>query len=371
MALDQNRGGSQPSIGSVSAGDALNKRRSASSVYINLELEPNDRLLIDMAGRYEYYSDFGSNLAGKLAIRYKLLPKFSVRSSISNGYRAPSLQQCYISGIQNFRGTTGQTVRVFNNESNITRAFHIPSLTAERAVNLSVGFTSRLSPSVSFTLDGYMIQIKNRIVLSGIFRKTDPQVAAILSNFPGIDFVQFYTNAINTRTYGVDAVINGNWNIHKTNISLTLAANINRHSIYGAINTSDVVKTISNYNNILFGVEERTTLKRDQPGEKVILSAVVNKGKFGFVLRNTFFGSTEFTTVSTNLVDTVYDFFSSRILTDYNINYTPKTWLTITAGVNNVFNTYPDRRKNGEYANGSIPYGANGRYYFLNMRFNL
>ncbi len=365
------QGGSQPSIGSVSAGDALNKSRSASSVYINWELETNDRLLIDIASRYEYYSDFGGNLAGKVALRYKVSSKSSIRGSISNGYLAPSLQQRYFVGIQNFRGATGQTVRVFNNESDITRAFHIPSLKAERALNLSAGFTSRLSPSINFTVDGYLIQLKNRIILSGIFRRTDPQVEAILTPYPGIDFVQFYSNAINTRTYGVDAVLNGNWTFQKTNIGVTLAANINRHAIFGAIKTTDVVTDISNYTKILFGVEERTTLKRDQPGEKVILSAFVNKGKFGFVLRNTFFGSTETATLASNLSDILYEFFSSRILTDCSIKYTPKRWVTITAGGNNIFNIYPDRMiRNGEYANGSIPYGANGRYYYLNMKFN-
>ena len=363
------QGGSQPSSGSISSGDAINKNRTASSVYVNLELEPNDRLLVDIAGRYEYYSDFGSNLAGKLAMRYKLSPKFSIRGSVSNGYRAPALQQRFFSGIQTFRGKE-QTVRVFNNESNITRAFHIPSLTAESALNLSAGLTSKLSRSVSFTLDGYIIQLKNRIILSGVFDRTrDPQINDILVDYPGIDLVQFYTNAINTRTYGIDAVLNGNWTVQKINIGLTLAANINRHAVFGTIKTTDVVKDISNYTKILFGVEERTTLKRDQPGEKVILSAVVNKGKFGFVLRNTFFGSTESTIIVT--ADTVYEFFSSRILTDCSINYAPKRWVTITAGANNIFNIYPDRQiRNGEYSSGSIPYGANGGYYFLNMKFN-
>lgn len=367
-------GGAIPSIGSVSSSDAVNKNRSASSVYINWELEPNDRFLIDAASRYEYYSDFGSNLAGKLAVRYKFSPKFSMRSSISNGYRAPGLQQRYWSGLQSFRGRT-EINRVFNNESPVTKAFHIPSLTAERATNLSVGFTSRFSSSVSFTLDGYLIQVKNRIVLSGIFRKTDPQVAAILVDYPGIDHVQFYTNAINTRTYGVDAVLNGNWNIHKTNISLTLAANINRHSIYGAVKSTDVVTNISNYTNTLFGIEERMTLKRDQPAEKIILSAFINKGKYSFTLRNTYFGSTETATITGNQADTLFQTFSPRVLTDCSISHNPRSWITITLGANNIFNVFPDRipipADGGSlYSNAAIPYGTNGGYYYLNMRFN-
>jgi outer membrane cobalamin receptor len=52
--------------------------------------------LIDIAGRFEHYNDFGSNLAGKFAIRYKLSPAFSIRGSLSNGYHAPALQQIYL-----------------------------------------------------------------------------------------------------------------------------------------------------------------------------------------------------------------------------------------------------------------------------------
>lgn len=371
------QGGAQPSIGSVSSSDAINKNRSASSLYINWEIEPNDRLLIDAASRYEYYSDFGSNLAGKLAVRYKVTPKFFVRSSISNGYRAPSLQQRYFSGLQSFRGSA-QIQKVFNNESSVTRAFHIPSLKAERAINLSAGITSRLSSSISFTVDAYMIQIKDRVVLSGVFRITDPQVAAILSDHPGIDYVQLYTNAINTRTYGIDAVLNAKWNIDKTNIGLSLAGNINRHTMFGGINTSDVVKDISNYTDILFGIEERTALKKEHPGEKIILSVSVNKGKYSFTLRNTYFGKTGIATIRTiqGVTDTLFETYAPRVLTDFSIKYNPISWMTISIGANNLFDVYPGllfspNEEVARYRNGAIPFGKNGGYFFLNLTFNL
>jgi len=368
------QGGAQPSIGSVSVRDAVNKNRSASSVYLNWELEPNGHLLIDAASRYEYYSDFGGNLAGKIAIRYKLTPKFAIRSSISNGYRAPSLQQRYFSGLQSFRGSA-QIQKVFNNESPVTRAFHIPSLTAERAINLSAGITSRLSSSISFTLDAYMIQIENRIVLSGVFQRKDTQVELILRDHPGIDYVQFYTNAINTRTYGIDAVLSADWNLHKTNIVLTLAGNINRQSMFGGINTSDVVKDISNYTNTLFGIEERTALKKEQPGEKIILSLSVNKGKYSFILRNTYFGSTGIATIRPAWKDTLFETYSPRVLTDCSIKYSPKSWMTITIGANNIFDVYAGLLYSpiedaARYRSGAIPYGKNGGYYYLNMSFN-
>jgi iron complex outermembrane receptor protein len=211
-----------------------------------------------------------------------------------------------------------------------------------------------------------------------VFRKINPDVAAILVDYPNIDLVQFYTNAINTRTHGIDVVLNGNRNIKKTKLSLTLAANFNSNTIFGGIKTTDKITDSSRYANTLFGIEERTALDIGQPKEKIILSVTINKGKFGFAFRNTFFGKTALATIVTNPTDTLYEFFYSKVLTDISINYTPKSWLTITTGANNVFDVYPDRLQNylntGEgseiYSNGASPFGYNGGYFFVNMLFN-
>src|SRR4030095_6113913 len=245
-------------------------------------------------------------------------------------------------------------------------------------LNLGAGFTSNISHNISLTVDAYWIQIKNRIVLSGAFRKTNPDVAAILIDFLNIDLVQFYTNAINTRIHGIDVVLNGNWRINKTKLGLTLAANFNRNSIFGEIKTTDKISDTSRYTNTLFGIEERTTLEKSQPGKKIILLTTITKGKFEFSVRNTLFGKTASTTLVNFPTDTLHEFFSSKILTDIGITYTPKSWLAITAGANNIFDVYPDRLKNYRsteegsviYSNGASPFGYNGGYYFVGMALN-
>ena len=370
-------GGAQPSIGSVSADNVVNKNRTVAAIYADFEIEPGDKLLMDMATRYEYYSDFGGNLAGKIATRYKLSEKFSLRASISNGFRAPSIQQRFFEGTQTFRGTA-QISGIFSNNSPVTKAFNIPSLQAERSINLSGGFTSKFSDNVSLTVDAYWIQIKNRVVISGVFDTTNRDIAALLVNYPNIDFVQFYVNAINTRTRGLDAVLNGRWRINKSTLELTLAASLNRNSIFGEIKTTAPISDTSRYRNTLFGTEEKATLEKDQPGEKIVLYGTFNKGRLGFAFRNTLFGKTALTTIVNNPRDTLSESFSSKILTDININYKPNAWLTITAGANNILDVYPDRLKNyrltGQgnslYSNGATPFGFNGGYYFLTLAFN-
>jgi len=367
-------GGSQPSIGSVSADNVVNKNRTVSAAYIDLEIEPSDRLLMDLAGRYEYYSDFGGNIAGKLAARYKFSDKFSLRGAISNGFRAPSIQQRFFEGTESYRGAA-EIRGIFSNSSPVTKAFNIPSLEAERSINLSGGFISKLSNNISLTVDAYWIQIKNRVVLSGVFDRTNPDIAAIVGNYPDIDFVQFYVNAINTRTRGIDAVLNGRWKIKNTRLELILAGSFNRNSIFGPIKTTAPISDTSRYRNTLFGVEERTTLENDQPRKKIIFSGTISKGRFGFVFRNTLFGNTATATIVRNPTDTLYQFFSSKILTDISFNYTPKSWLTITVGANNIFDVYPDRPKNPRnqlgnlYSAGATPFGSNGGYYYVAMSF--
>lgn len=370
-------GGSQPSIGSINANNVLNRNRTVSAAYVDLEIEPHDRLLVNLASRYEYYSDFGGNLAGKLAARYKFSDKFSLRGSISNGFRAPSMQQRFFEGTQSFRGSA-LISGIFSNNSPVTKAFYIPSLQAERSINVSGGFISKLSNTISLTVDAYWIQIKNRIVLSGAFDKANPDIAALLVNYPDIDLVQFYVNAINTRTQGIDIVLNGRWKINKTRLELAMAASFNRNVVYGPIKTTAPVSDVARYTSTLFGTEERITLENDQPRKKIIFSGTISKGRLGLAFRNTLFGNTASVTIITNPTDTLYQFFSSKILTDISINYSPKTWLTITAGANNILDIYPDQEKNyrltGQgvfpYSNGATPFGFNGGYYFVNLSFN-
>lgn len=373
-------GGSQGFVG-ISPFDVVNKKRNVAGIYIDLESELNDRLLVDLAGRYEYYSDFGGNIAGKLAARYKFADKFSLRSSVSNGFRAPSLQQRHLSSTQtvwaNSSGGQVPAIRaIFPNNHEVTKAFAIPSLTAENTINVSGGFTASLFNHINMTIDAYWIQIKNRIVLSGTFDRSDPEVSMILNSFPNIyiDQVQFFTNAINTRTAGTDIVVNGNWNILKTNFRFTFAANFTRTNLFGNIKTTDKLHSDS----LLFTIEEKTKLENGQPDNKIILNMNFKKGKLRFNVCNTRFGKTSTTTIVRSPTDTLYEFFSSKVLTDISINYSPKLWLTITAGANNVLDVYPDRLKNyGNtregiliYSNDASPFGYNGGYYYLNMMFN-
>jgi iron complex outermembrane receptor protein len=378
---NKTQGGSQglPGFDTI---NAIHARRNVTGIYVDLESDINDHLLIDIAGRYEYYSNYGGNLAGKLAIRYKFSDKFLLRGSVSNGFHAPTLQQTYYSSTSSGwkdvnGGRVPAVIGTFRNNSEIVRnGFGVPALKPEKALNLGGGFTSSFSGHFNLTVDAYWIKIKDRIVFSGGFgKKSNPDVRNILVNYPTIDSVIFISNAINTKTHGVDIILNSNWKVRKSNLHISLAANFNRTHIFGVIQSATKLPADPLNTNTLFPRGERGKIEQGQPKGKIILNLNFKTGKWLFNISNTHFGKTAFINNTTSSRD---EFFTSKILTDLNVSYAPKSWLNIAVGANNIFDVYADRLKNylntSEgiliYSNEASPFGYNGGYYFASMSFN-
>jgi iron complex outermembrane receptor protein len=140
-------GKTQAGAGGISPEDALNKNRYALGSYLDLESQLTKRLLVDVAARLEQYSDYGGNFAAKLSTRYDISELFAFRASVSNGFRAPSLQQRYTQSINmavsNVAGVLVPAYRgIFPNDHEVTKALGIPSLNAEKSVHLSAGLTA-------------------------------------------------------------------------------------------------------------------------------------------------------------------------------------------------------------------------------------
>ncbi|MEO5583005.1 MAG: TonB-dependent receptor, partial [Saprospiraceae bacterium] len=379
------QGGSQGNAGHIPT-NLVNKYRTVLGTYIEVESRPMNHLLMDIAGRYEYYSDFGNNLAVKLATRYIFSEKLTLRASLNNGFRAPSLQQRYINSVQTGFINSGGVIipglrGTFPNDHAVIKALGIPSLTAEKSLNMNSGFTSSLSNQIHLSVDAYWIQIKNRIILSGTLDRNIPAVRKIIDNIPGlrIDQVQFFANAINTRTKGIDLILDGTWNIHKSSLGISLAANFNSTRLFGEINTKSNLPTDSLNINTIFNIEEKVRMEKGQPADKMILTISYKKSKSKWVINNTRFGQTAIAPVSRDRTKVLYETFSSKILTDVHWDYSFKTWCTFTLGANNIFDVYPDRLMNYEttlqgnyiYSPEASPFAFNGGYYYVGLSLNL
>ncbi|MEP7230329.1 MAG: TonB-dependent receptor, partial [Ginsengibacter sp.] len=313
--------------------NAVDENRNVVAGYVDLESDINSKFLVDLAGRYEHYSDFGGNLAGKLALRYKISDYFSLRGGVSNGFRAPSIHQRFFSAVSTvFINTTSGTVPfqqgTFRNNSDIAAAFGIPSLKAEKSINYSIGVTSKPARNVSITVDAYQIEIRDRIVLTGSFTKSNPTVAAILANYPDVNSAIFFTNAINTRTQGIDIVTSADLKINNGSLNITLAGNLNKTRLFGTVQTTSKLPADSLNTNTLFNIEERGRMEHGQPATKFALSLNYKINKWNLVFRTTRFG-----TVSTifNGTDRTRDeYFSDKYVSDVALSYRPAKIIQIT-----------------------------------------
>ena len=362
--------------------NAVNQNRNVFGVYADIETDLSDKLLVNVAGRYENYSDFGNNIAGKLALRYKLTNWLNIRGSVSNGFRAPSIHQRYFSAISTvFQNTPSGLVPfqqgTFRNNSPLAAAFGIPSLEAEKSKNFSFGLTSAFARNWSLTADAYFIAIDNRIVITGSFPKSNPAVAQILTNYPDVNAAVFFTNAINTETRGVDVVLAGNIPLGKGGLDITLAGNVNRTNVVGKIQTTSKLPNDSLNTNTLFNIEERGRVEHGQPRNKLSLSLNYRIGKFGLVIRNTRFG--EVGTIFNGADRKRDEYFSPKLVTDASLSFRPFKALNIVVGANNLFDVYPDKQKNPAnvslgrfvYSRGATQFGFNGGYYYVGMNVTL
>jgi len=360
--------------------NVIDKDRQIIGIYGEVEMEKNERLIMSIATRYEYYSDYGSNLAGKLAFRYRFSKYLLWRGSISNGFRAPSLQQRFYSVITTASRPGGALFRTgtFRNDSPIAEAFGISPLDAEKAINISTGFTSSVSKNISITIDVYWIQIKNRIIYSGTIPDS-PAVRRILDNngLKDVQNVRFFSNAINTRTTGLDIVIAGRWFISRSTLETSLAANFNKTTLYGSVLYAKNLPDDSLYRSMLVNREEKCRVENAFPNSKIILNLIYTSGRWK--MNANFIRYGEVLQKANDPVANPDERFSPKIISSFNLGYKLSFWLSITAGAENIADIYPDKLKyRGNTLAGLVPYnpnfapfGVNGGYYFMNISFNL
>ena len=168
----------------------------------------NCNFYINGYARYEKYTKIRN--AGGLVVKAGIGGKHGVFNwgiSYNDGFRLPSLHQIYYSGVSNqIVNNVSLKVVNYDNESLVAKNFGIPALRSERSEAWNFNATVRAG---KFTFSGefYLISIYDRIVLSGRFNKTNtPQFKSFFET-NGISATQFFVNAVNTRTAGLEASI--------------------------------------------------------------------------------------------------------------------------------------------------------------------
>ncbi len=321
--------------------------RNNYAVYADIEQDISDDFMIQYAGRYEHFSDFGSTINGKLAARYRVSDMVTLRGAISTGFHAPT------PGQSNFTST----ITTFNVGGQVEEGL-IPStdpvavalgglpLTEEKSINYSLGFTSSVGDNSTLTVDVYQIDVDDKIYRTGNL----PVVGA-----PGAS-ISFYTNALDIRSKGVDVVFTSNfdWSSNVTT-DLSFAFNYNKYSVRGQkiVNTPDGPVTP-------VGESTLDDIQNAYPKTRFVLSSnTIFNDNWNFMARANYYGSH---------VDERGDQggggagFSTElgasIFFDVEIGYQINDNFKLVAGAANVFNSYVDETglDNASYRGNGLQY---------------
>jgi iron complex outermembrane receptor protein len=359
-------------------GDHADASRNNVAGYVDLEAQVVRKVLLGIAGRVEHYNDFGSTQDGKVTVRFEPIPGFAVRGAISTGFRAPSLGQSFFSATStNFINGLPFENRTFPVSSDVAQALGAQPLTAEKSENYSFGIALNPIKNFSLTADYYQILIDDRIVFSGNFNQ--PAVVTFLTNagFPNIAGARYFTNAIDTRTLGLDIVANYGLALGASS-TLRLTGGFN-YNVNRVLRVAPTPPALSAFQETLFDRVERARIEVGQPRGNVYLSGVFNYQDLGLTLRTQRFGEvTSFGTPANGSLDQT---FSAKWITDVNASYTFAGRFTFTAGVDNVFDVYPDPNNQGNATtagnnnfgifpyNQISPWGFNGAFYYGRLTF--
>jgi iron complex outermembrane receptor protein len=356
-------GGSQGFPG-FQPSNELAETRSNFGAYVDTELDFTRRFMVGAAARFENYSDFGSTINGKLASRLHLTDAVTLRGSLSTGFRAPSLPQVYFNTtFTDFVGGVAVDKIIAANDSPITRALGIPALKEERATNASLGLTARVG-DLTATVDGYLVDVTDRIVLTGAFEEDDEDIGSELQRL-NVGAAQFFTNALDTQTRGIDVVLAYGRSFGEHQVRSSLAANFNDMEL-GAIKTSPQLR---GKEEIYFGRREQHFLLASAPPSKITFGLDYGFGPLQSVLRLTRFDRVV-------LIDWIdeEDVYEPRTTADLSLSYRPSPRMTFTVGGTNIFNTYPSQQDTETETGGlwdAVQMGSSGAFYFAKVHLNL
>lgn len=348
--------------------------RDSHAAYASLEADLTEQFSAGAAARYEDYDDFGSQVSGKLSARYAFNDAVALRSTVASGFRAPSLAQQYFQTVSTvfLPGITAPfEIRTFPASSAVAQAFGAEPLRPEESLSYSLGLVLQPVDNLYVTVDAYQIDVDDRIALSS--NLTGDAVRRLLESqgIFGITGGRYFTNAIDTRTRGIDVVGSYRWDLATSSLDLTAGYNHTKTEITRiAANPEELAQNGLNLERI-----DRVEIGRIEDGfprNKLLLSGTWNVDDWAFALATTRYGSVS-TTPNNAALDQTY---GAKWLLDLSATFKPGDRWALTLGADNVLNEYPDENSFGNSTNGQFPYsnlspfGFGGAFAYAKVAYN-
>ena len=349
--------------------DAGEFDRHSYAAYLDIELPFSEAFTLAAAVRAEEYSDFGSTTSGKVSGRYAFGEAVALRGTVSTGFRAPSLQQQFFrSTATNFIGGVPFDIRTFRVNDAAAVALGAEPLKAEESTNLSLGLVLTPVDNLYVTIDAYRIDIDDRIMLSENLTSTAVRAFLNATVDPSLGGGRYFTNAIDTRTRGVDVIGTYRWRLANSTLDLTAGYNYNKTTVE-RIAANPVRLAAIDPNAVRIGRVEVGRLTVGSPRDKFQLGGLWSTGNWKLSANATRYG--EFSVLfGNNPADTSRDqTFDAQWTLDLSASYALGNW-DFTLGADNVTDEYPDEVIFANSTNGQLPYSAaspngfNGAYVY-------
>ena len=343
--------------------------RDSWSVYVDLEADITDRLLLTVAGRYEDFSDFGENFSYRIAGRYSINDRFFVRGSLGTGFRAPTPGQIATInlrvnlGIFSDPGLQG----IFPATHPAAQVFGAVPLEAEESTQWTFGLSSTPIDNLTITLDYYHIEVDDRLIMSSDFAVGPVEQAVLVATgIPGADSittVRFLNNDIDTETDGVDLV--ATYVVDWTGSVTTLSASANW-------NRTEVTRRTLRPNGLTLSDTDVSNIKNGTPSPQAVLDLRHTwANDLTLLIRGNVYGSYE---IETPPSPGTIQKFDPLVQVDINL-----TWAiddgrySVTVGGNNIFDEQPDPSESGLCCGGIVNPGSlmdwQGPFYYVRGNF--
>lgn len=351
--------------------------RNNHGAYVDLKSALTQRVTLVSAIRAEHHSDFDSTLNGKLALRWQAADQWVLRSSLSNGYRAPSLSQANFTSTAMIRnGSEIRQFGTFSVDHPLAKALGARPLKAEESLHYTAGFVYQPVHELTASVDFFQTDIDDRIMMTGYiadwnFGQLSPAASAILQQYD-VEGAMYFTNAVATRTRGVDVRLD-----YKKDL-----ANGDRLRVAGAfqrattriesVNESPAVLGV-NMTDLVLDPYSRVTIEAGQPRDAVKIWAKYSWTQLDWVLNLNRYGRY----ASTRSDEEIR--FGARWTLDTELAYRIVPDLTLAVGATNLFDAMPQEwgatHDNVSGSGKPVPYSAyaplgyNGATYYLRIGF--
>jgi iron complex outermembrane receptor protein len=232
-------------------------------------------------------------------------------------------------------------------------------------VNVSGGFAWSPTDAFNMTLDGYVIDLNDRILLTGFIGGEAIEAILAARGLP-LTSAQYFTNIIDTRTKGVDLTANYRAIIGSVS-SLTLSTGVN-YTTNEIADQRPLPPELEGTGAELVDMFARIQIEKERPDWRGTVTGDFTRGQTNVLLRGSYYG--KFSSAP-GLCETCEQRFGGKTLFDLEVGQRFGS-TRVALGARNLFDAFPDKNTldNGygifPWA-GASPFGYNGRFVYTRI----